>query len=381
MLTSAGTMTARPGSMVRSGSVIAPRKPAGGAKWRGLTAAARDGAIEELKRRGRATWGATYYSQLAPPELCALAGRTGAVQYGALIGWLKRLGSAKRSDPASAIELVAHLLGASPDDDELLTTVPPARNRTAPRRGAERDGSADEGFEVNCPSTVHDHRFVVVGELPRANLHPVVLLQPQDGTGLWYPQVGRHNPLRAGRAFSCFVRLGNPGGIWHEKPLPLDAKIRAMALEHEWRADWSGRMSESELGQRLGELGVVAEKESLVSRASLELLEPTLHDHGKFRDDPLVFDEPSAEACVAPVTLRWKGGAAYLEVRDGDGDRLVYGGTTASGATLVVRGGSAPPPGATVAFVLDRPGRYRLRLYPAVWSFVDPAYEWWLDVA
>jgi hypothetical protein len=30
-------------------------------------------------------------------------------------------------------------------------------------------------------------------------------------------------------------------------------------------------------------------------------------------------------------------------------------------------------------FELDHPGPYRLRLYPAVWSFVDPPYEWWIE--
>jgi hypothetical protein len=33
-----------------------------------------------------------------------------------------------------------------------------------------------------------------------------------------------------------------------------------------------------------------------------------------------------------------------------------------------------------VVFELEGPGRYRLRLYPAASSFVDPPYEWWLDV-
>lgn len=356
------------------------RKPAAGAPWRGLTASARDQAIEELKRRGRATWGPTYYSQLAPRELCELAGRQREVQFGALISWLKRLGSASHADPDCAIDLVAHLLRRSPDDEELVTTAPPPRYCTASRRGARGVEPADEALEVNCPSVVHDHRFVLVGELPRAHLHPAVLLQPQDGMELWYPQVGRHNPLRARRAFSCFVRLGNPGGIWHEKKLPLDAKVRVLALEHEWKVDWSERMGDAELGRRLRALGIVAERECFVSRASLEPLEPTLRDHGRFADVPLLFGEPRAERCVAPVTLGWKGGVAYLEIRAGSGDRLLHAGTTASGATLVVRGGTAPPPDATVVFELEGPGRYRLRLYPAASSFVDPPYEWWLDV-
>lgn len=366
--------------MVPSRVVSAPRELSTGATWRGLTAAAKSRAIEELKRRGRQTWGASYYSQMAPPELCKMAGRPGEVQYGALIGWFKRLGNANRSDPASAITLAAHLLGLSADDDELTTTVPPSPTRAVSARGSRLRESIDDAFEVNCPSVVHDHRFVVLGQLPRPNLHPLVVLKPEDGTGLWYPQIGKHNPLRAGRAFSCFVRLGNPGGIWHTKKLPLDAKVRVFALENAWKADWTQRMNNAELEERLGELGVTAENESFVSRVSIELLEPTLHDHGRFEGSPLSFDEPRARTCVAPLTLGWKGGAAYVEIREGSGDRLLYGRTAASGATLVLRGGKAPPPNASVIFELDKPGKYRLRLYPAVWSFVDPPYEWWLEV-
>jgi hypothetical protein len=49
----------------------------------------------------------------------------------------------------------------------------------------------------------------------------------------------------------------------------LDAKVRVLALEKEWRADWSTRMDEAELRRRLGEVGPVAERESFVSRASV----------------------------------------------------------------------------------------------------------------
>ncbi len=361
--------------------VNAPKEPSDGATWRGLAVAARNQAIDVLKQRGRQAWGATYYSQMAPLELCKLAGRPREVQYGALISWLKRLGNESRSDPAHAIEFVAHLLGVSPDEEELTTTDPTAQHGAAPeRRNQQRTEATDGALEVNCPSLVHDHRFVVLGELPKERLHVAVLLQPQDGTDLWYPQVAGHNPLRAGRAFCCFVRLGNPGGIWHTKKLPLDARIRVLALRNEWRADWSGRLVEADLTRRLRELGVVAEKEAFVSRACIELTEPTLHDHGRFEASALVFDEPRSESCVAPVTLRWKGGAAYIEVREGAGDRLLHRGTAASGATLVVAGGKPAPPGATAVFELDGPGQYRLRLYPAAWSFVDPQYEWWLDI-
>ena len=162
--------------------------------------------------------------------------------------------------------------------------------------------------------------------------------------------------------------------------LPLDAKVRVLALQKEWRADWSTRLDEAELGRRLGDVGPPAEKECFVSRACIELVEPTLRDHGRFRDTPLVFDEPRDETCVAPVMLSWKGEAAYIEIRAGSGDRLLHWGNAASGATSLVRGGKAPRRDATKVIELDQPGKYRLRLYPAVWSFVDPPYEWWLSI-
>jgi len=372
--------TAQVQSVVPSGPASAPMEQPTGAKWRWLSAAAKSRAIEELKRRGREAWGATYYSQMASPELCRIAGRPREVQYGALIGWIKRLGRAGRSDPSCAFELVAHLLGVPPSDQELITNVPSSGVSMERRASTRRIDPFDEAFAVNCPRLVHDHRFVVLGELPWEHLHPAVVLQPQDGSGFWYPQAARHNPLRAGRAFCCFVRFGNPGGIWHAKKLPLDAKVRAFALDSEWKPDWTERMGESELGQRLQELRVVAEKDFFVTRASTQLLEPTLRDHGRFEDSPLVFNEPRAESCRAPVTLGWNGGAAYIEIREGSGDRLVHAGTAASGATLVVRGVTSTPPDAATVLELDKPGQYRLRLYPTVWSFVDPPYEWWLDI-
>lgn len=361
--------------------VSASKDGTAGEKGRVLSAAAKSRAIDELKRRGREAWGATYYSQMAPLELCKMAGRPREVQYGALIGWVKRLGKPTRPDPACAIEMVAHLLGVPPDDDDLSVAMPSAAAHGISRRSTPRASSQYESFEVNCPSVVYDHRFVVLGELPGNELHPLVLLQPQDGTRLWYPQVARHNPLRAGRAFTCFVRLGNPNGIWHSKKLPLDGKVRVLALQKAWRPDWSRRMNELELGQQLGELGVVAEKEFFVSRTAVDLLAPVLHDRGRFESSPLGFEEPKAEHCVAPLTIAWKGGAAYIEIREGRGDRLLYSGSAASGATLVVRGGRAAPSNATVLFELDEPGEYRLRLYPSVWSFVDPPYEWWINIA
>jgi hypothetical protein len=345
-----------------------------------LRADATANAIEKLKRLGKTEWGASYYSQLAPIELCERAARPRRVQYGALISWLKRLQESSRPAPVGAIALVAHLTETAPED---CTTTSKETGKEAPfrrRSGLERRGARVARFEVNCPSVVHDSRFVVVGELPDDDLYAAVLVQPLDGTGFWYPQIGRHNPLRAGRAFACFVQLGNPAGIWHVKRPPLDAKVRVLALRKAWSEDWAARVPEEELMRRVAELGVLDQKDSLTSRVSTDPLEPSLRDCAAYCEQPLVHDEPRARSCVAPLTLDWRGGAAYVEIRKGDGDQQIFQGTAAPGAVLSLRnsGKSAPP--TSVLFELPEPGRYRLRLYPAVKSFVNPPYEWWLDI-
>lgn len=338
-----------------------------------------EGAIEELKRRGKAQWGATYYSQLAPAELCEAAGRARRVQYGALISWLKRLSEDARPDPTGAIALVAHLMNTTPDDLELINSVPSVE--TPPRaRPPERAPVREGRFEVNCPSVVHDYRFVLVGELPQDHLYPLVLVQPLDGTGYWYPQMARHNPLRAGRAFACFVQLGNPNGIWHVRRPPLDAKVRVYALERAFAGETILRLSEDELAHRVDELGVVAQRDSYTSRVSIDPLAPELRDGGDFGAEPLTFDLARVHSCVAPLRLDWQGGAAYVEIREGSGDRLVFQGTAAPGVSLTLRGRANADSAVPVLYELGAPGRYRVRLYPAAKSFLDPPYEWWLEV-
>lgn len=346
-----------------------------------LSAAATTSAIEELGRRGRETWGASYYSQLAPEDLCLLSGRSRPVQYGALISWLKRLNEGSKPAPAGALELVALLTDSATSDSGLTTRLSDA-NVPQPRRrrGFKPIGAQESNFVVNCPSVIHDYRLVVVGELPHEHWHAVVFVQPLDGTGYWYPQIARHNPLRAGRAFVCFAQIGNPAGIWHIKRPPLDAKVRVLVLERPWNADPSMRMSEDDLVRHAEECGLVDQKDTLTSRVSTDPLAPSLRDRAEFSDQPLLHDEPRARSCVAPLTLDWKGGAAYIEIREGDGDRLIFEGTAAPGAVLTMRGGEESTDPHAVLFELAGPGRYRLRLYPAVKSFVDPPFEWWLEL-
>jgi hypothetical protein len=298
-----------------------------------------------------------------------------------LISWLKRLNEGSKPAPAGAIELVAHLTDLTTTDSELTTKLSDSdAHQPRKRRGSKLTGAEKSNFVVNCPSVVHDHRFVVVGELPHEHLHAAVFVQPRDGTGYWYPQIARNNPLRAGRAFACFVQLGNPAGIWHIKRPPLDAQVRVLALEKPWNADSSIRLLDGDLATQAERLGLVAQKNILTSRVSTDPLAPSLRDGAAFSDQPLVHDEPRAWSCVAPLILDWKGGAAYIEIREGDGDQLVFQGTAAPGAVLTMRGGEESTDPQAVLFELADPGRYRLRLYPAVKSFVDPPFEWWLEL-
>lgn len=337
-------------------------------------------AIEELGRRGKKTWGASYYSQLAPVELCDLAGRSRPVQYGALISWLKRIADGSRPAPMGAIALVAHLTDRATTDSALTTKLSAKEAQPRQRRNSKQLTARDTSFEVNCPSVIHDYRFVVVGELPRDHLYAAVFVQPVDGTGYWYPQLARNNPLRAGRAFACFVQIGNPAGIWHIKRPPLDAKVRVLVLDKPWSPDFSVRMQEEELVRHAEHLGLVDQKDCLTSRVWTDPLAPSLRDCAEFSKEPLIHYEPQARSCVAPLTLDWKGGAAYIEIREGDGDALIFQGTAAPGAVVTMRGGHQSIDSKSVLFELAGPNRYRVRLYPAVKSFVDPPFEWWLEV-
>jgi hypothetical protein len=160
----------------------------------------------------------------------------------------------------------------------------------------------------------------------------------------------------------------------------LDATVRVLVLEKAWRLDWSDRMSEAELSQRAAELGLVAQKDTMTSRVSTDPLIPTLSDGADFLTTPLVHDEPRAWSCVPPLTLRWNGGAAYVEIRRGDGDQLLFQGTAAPGVLLTVHGDPEPTDPASVVVELPERGRYRIRLYPSVKRFLNPLYEWWVDL-
>jgi hypothetical protein len=141
-----------------------------------------------------------------------------------------------------------------------------------------------------------------------------------------------------------------------------------------------GRMLEDALNQEVQKLGVVAQRDSFTSRVWTDPLAPSLSDSGPFQSEPLLHEEPQVRTCIAPFALTWKGGAGYIEIREGDGDRLVFQGTAAPGAIVAIRGQARASRSSAALFELPSQGRYRVRLYPAVKSFLDPPYEWWLEI-
>jgi hypothetical protein len=231
----------------------------------------------------------------------------------------------------------------------------------------------DAPFVINCPSTIVDHRVVLIGQLADATHYPAVFVRPEDEEEWWYPQNGHHNPLRAGRAFACFVHIGNPNGIWQLKELPLAAEVRVCALAGEWRHG-SDRLDTGALDERLSKIGNLMEMRRNITRISLTVDGVTISDQSGSKG---LFHGPRPIPCTAPIRFDWDSNVdARIEVRKGFGDNWVDTKTVRPGARLVI---DAAQKGAN-DIRLPGAGKYRVRLYPLKVSFVDPSHEWWLDI-
>jgi hypothetical protein len=261
----------------------------------------------------------------------------------------------------SGLKLAAFLLPGRPLDE--ITSVIDRSSRPSAGR-----------MVVSCPERTTDHRFVILGQLPDASHFPGVFVKPRDGRDYWYPQhTHKHNPLKTGSAFCCYAHLGNPNWIWHKKEGDmLEADVRVLALRGAWRRGYE-RLTSRKLEILLSEIGYSEEIRRYIKREPITLGSMRLSHPGGRHDFRLhhVID------CIAPVTITWTGGwQAYIEVHAGEGDKRLRDGTYASGVSLVLAG----KPRGSNEIPLDRAGRYRVRLYPQKWSFVEPPYEWWLDI-
>lgn len=231
-------------------------------------------------------------------------------------------------------------------------------------------------IEASVPKTVTDHRAVIIGQLPRSGLFPAVLVQPQDGQRYWYPQIaGKHNPLRVDRAFGCLAHFGNPGSIRFPEDVALEFEVRVYALEREWPSDDADRLDENGLQNRLQDLGPVGVKEYIVRREIASLDKITLADG---TGETQLLGPTKMIRCIPPITISWRGPQAHAEVRRGVDDHQEYCRETASSLRILL--GDPTSPNRPGICVLGQIGKYRLRLYPEKFTFIDPPYEWWFDI-
>lgn len=270
-----------------------------------------------------------------------------------------------------AIALASRLL--KQPEEEITQGTPPSG------RSANGGQAQPQGYLlVSYPTRIADHRAVILGQLPDAGLRAALFVKPVDGKPYWYPQCGmktKHNPLQVGTAFACFCYFGNPD--W-EEPNEAPAQtyaVRVYAVGAEW-PHGTNRLKENELDAKLGALGnqgfveVKVERSSPVQSVTISGLRDT---------QKLSFESVRRARCAAPIEIAWTGQQdAHVEIRKGRGDTHVWNDLVKT--PLVLTGpGAVETRGRRVA--LQGSGLYRVRLYPLRWSFVDPPYEFWLDLA
>jgi hypothetical protein len=342
-----------------------------------LTDAAIRQSVEALRlRRGRRG-----EDEPADDDLRKAAGENATVSWGILRQRLRHARLPNSRHAESIVGLSKLLLGGEIAD--ITTEVAPrALAPLGPPGEVTSARTHIANLEVNCPQTVYDHRIVIIGQLPMPGLFPAVFVQPRDGSREWYPQCGPHNPLQAQSAFACLAHFGNPDGIGHVKALPLTLDVRVYALGSKW-THGSGRLDVHKLDECVGQLGMVTMRSFEVTRQQSGVNRVTVsHRKGTLPPDCRV------SACVAPVRFRWRGdGSAFIDVRLGTGDDQVCYESVASGVILTLPDRKEPPHkrilrrGQPVVLRLPAGGLYRVRLYPQQWTFIDPRYEWWLDIS
>jgi hypothetical protein len=270
----------------------------------------------------------------------------------------------------SCIDLAARVLRRP--KGELTELANPSAGALAP---AKSPSARTVAFHVDCPDIFFDHRLVLVGQLPREGLVPAVVVQPQDGTRLWYPQA---SAICVKQAFAALVHIGNPFGIGHlqDPPFPVEARIRIYVLSAPVDLGpnpIAGRV----LTNKLRNAVVGRPWSKTVTRPSTGMRSLQVLDEQGRVDPP----GPQILRCKAPVALRWEGDSnARVEVRSAIRDVRRFDLAVTNGLVLT-RGARNPWPELR-AVKLPRSGLYRIKVYAAGWrTFVDPLHEWWLDIA
>lgn len=327
-----------------------------------------------------------------PDDVCEAAQikvRPGRVAWGMLEKRLSR-GHRPGSGLASAIGLASFLLGKSAAD--LCITFNPAhagrrKVRSSAGKGKERHvhpasvpRMSTTRMAIKLPKTIFEHRVVMVAHLPEgpdgAELHAVAFVAPNDGTGLWYVQSSR---LRAGRAVSWYLHLGNPLNIGHiqSASLPVSATVHVFCTVERW-PDLEDALSSESVAQLLAERHLVDSAHPKIVRTPAGVNDIEIVAANSRWRAP----QPEVRPCQAPVTISWSGsGGAHLEIRRALGDVFCYGGLAVPGVTIRLGKPNPKAQAATQIIWLEKPDLYRVKLYPGGRrTFVDPVHEWWLDI-
>lgn len=355
---------------------VVVEQPLDGRRW--LTAEHRRLALEALtKRLKRSKKTKEDDAEDDAGKWWAIAGDAASVSWDALRRRLDRSWNYGSRTWKSANDLAAALLGKKVED---ITKAepPPGRKLPANKRGPR--------LNVSYPTRIADHRAVIVGEIP-PDLHPAVFIkpdvQPGEGETYWYPQFGtkrKHNPLRIGAAFACFAHFGNPNWIGHvEKSLMYH--VRVYALEEPWPYN-SNRLSQTDLDEKIAALKPHGHLELEVERSS-PVVSVTVTDHAVSPDRKKPaqwFQRMEKIPCSAPVQISWEGPSdMHIEIRRAVGDEEVVSQLVGNPVALTLPG--CPASRSANHLPLPGPDLYRVRLYPLRYAFVDPIYEWWLDVS
>ena len=87
---------------------------------------------------------------------------------------------------------------------------------------------AGPGVSLSCPPDTHSHEVTISGSRSRNNDQVETFVGPQDGSCAYYSQ-GLAESVTADRgSWATTARLGNPFGLGHRKPPPLDYDIVAV---------------------------------------------------------------------------------------------------------------------------------------------------------
>lgn len=249
---------------------------------------------------------------------------------------------------------------------------------------------ASGSFDARCLYTAVDHRALVVGELPRLGLHPIIVVRPQNQPDHWYLQEA---PIVKGRAFGGLVYFGNPGLIGHPGDESNIYYLKVLALEQEWhpQSDRRAPLDEDAL-EAIAKRGVVWPSDQPAGHAVVRAVPPLKELHidaeriaiiASPNDHAVTLPIPLYYSCTSPVTLSWTGiGPILVEVRRADGDVLVTEPIKclSSDRVVLAAAGSAPVSGMVIA--LPRGNEtYRVKIYPVKREIkIDPIIEVWLKI-